>query len=306
MDKRIKLLSISILISLVLASCGPASQADNSGVGGVSTQEADQFSTPSGTTVAYEIETEVESKEDQNNIIEEPSTEEEVPVEEPFSEEEAPVEEPSMATEPSKDVKSSKAEEPKKEEPKKEEVKKEEPKKEEVKKEEVKKEEPKKEEPKKATSQKTSKPKYTNNLDNFRPQVPLTYPDVSSCSQTVLEYANMYREEVGAPALKRSADLDAVALERCNDMIQNDYISHYKDGVTMAFYLGDMYGIRVNAENLAWFSRSDNDDMGISLSEGWRNSPHHYETMISTDYKEIGIAIVEGPTGGWYGIQLFR
>lgn len=276
MDRRIKLLSISILISIVLASCGPANQTDNSAEGGNCIQVANALSTPDVKSVAYEIETEVESNENQKNITIEESSK----------------------------VQDSKKEEPKKEEPKKEDSKKEEPKKEELKKKETQKEEVKKEPQKKVASKKKSK--YTNNLDNFRPQVPLTYADVPSCSDTVLKYANKYRKEVGAPKLKRSADLDAVALERCNDMIQNDYISHYKDGVTMAFYLGDMYGIRVNAENLAWFSRADNENMGISLSEGWRNSEHHYETMISTDYKEIGIAIVEGPTGGWYGIQLFR
>ena len=102
-------------------------------------------------------------------------------------------------------------------------------------------------------------------------------------------------------------------MDRANDMIQNGYFDHYKNGEAMAYVLGDEYGVYVRGENIVRFSNgysadyngTSTTDPGTVASVLWRNSPGHYANMVKSDYSKIGVAMVQAPDGIWYGVQIF-
>ncbi len=144
-------------------------------------------------------------------------------------------------------------------------------------------------------------------------KTPIAYGNNSSAAQGIIAIANQYRQEVGLGGLSENSTLDAIALDRANDMIQNGYFDHYKNGEAMAYVLGDEYGVYVRGENIVRFSNGysadynaiSTTDPGTVASVLWRNSPGHYANMVKKDYSKIGVSMVKAPDGIWYGVQIF-
>lgn len=144
-------------------------------------------------------------------------------------------------------------------------------------------------------------------------KTPIAYGNNASAGQGIIAITNQYRQEVGLGGLSENSTLDAIALDRANDMIQNGYFDHYKNGEAMAYVLGDEYGVYVRGENIVRFSNGYSADYnGTSTTEPgtvasvlWRNSPGHYANMVKSDYSKIGVAMVQAPDGIWYGVQIF-
>ena len=144
-------------------------------------------------------------------------------------------------------------------------------------------------------------------------KTPIAYGNHSSAAQGIIAITNQYRQEVGLGGLSENSTLDAIALDRANDMIQNGYFDHYKNGEAMAYVLGDEYGVYVRGENIVRFSNgysadyngTSTTDPGTVASVLWRNSPGHYANMVKSDYSKIGVAMVQAPDGIWYGVQIF-
>lgn len=144
-------------------------------------------------------------------------------------------------------------------------------------------------------------------------KTPIAYGNNASAAQGIIAITNQYRQEVGLGGLSENSTLDAIALDRANDMIQNGYFDHYKNGEAMAYVLGDEYGVYVRGENIVRFSNgysadyngTSTTDPGTVASVLWRNSPGHYANMVKSDYSKIGVAMVQAPDGIWYGVQIF-
>ena len=165
--------------------------------------------------------------------------------------------------------------------------------------------------PKKSTTTRSQPAETQTSATSYK--TPIAYGNNASAAQGIIAITNQYRQEVGLGGLSENSTLDAIALDRANDMIQNGYFDHYKNGEAMAYVLGYEYGVYVRGENIVRFSNgysadyngTSTTDPGTVASVLWRNSPGHYANMVKSDYSKIGVSMVQAPDGIWYGVQIF-
>jgi uncharacterized protein YkwD len=107
----------------------------------------------------------------------------------------------------------------------------------------------------------------------------------------VIEWTNSQREKYGLPPLKESAELDASAAIKIEDMFQKQYFAHNsptEEGVgDLAEHAG--YEFIAIGENLA-LGNFENDEV---LVQSWMDSPGHRENILSSKYQEIGVAVLK-------------
>lgn len=121
----------------------------------------------------------------------------------------------------------------------------------------------------------------------------------------IVELANRDRLKVGLGELSRSEVLDKAAKMKGEDMLKNDYFSHDSPkGVEPWHWFGVVgYDYKYAGENLAMdFSAAD------AVNRAWMKSPTHRDNIISSNYSEIGVAVLEGDIDGKQtriAIQLF-
>jgi hypothetical protein len=122
---------------------------------------------------------------------------------------------------------------------------------------------------------------------------------------SIVELANQDRAEVGVGSLTRSEDLDRAARLKGEDMLENNYFSHDSPkGVEPWHWFGVVgYDYKYAGENLAMdFSQAD------AVNRAWMKSPTHRENILSPNYSEIGVAVLQGEVKGEQtriAVQLF-
>src|SRR5260221_5212679 len=106
---------------------------------------------------------------------------------------------------------------------------------------------------------------------------------------------NVERAKNGLPAVTDNPVLDAAALAKGHDMLAKGYWAHVAPDGTQpwAFFISAGYSYRYAGENLA----RDFSDANSAVN-AWMASPTHRENMLSPNYKEIGIGVVEGNLAG--------
>lgn len=106
---------------------------------------------------------------------------------------------------------------------------------------------------------------------------------------------NIQREQNGLNDLTDNPSLDAAALAKGKDMLAKGYWAHVSPDGTQpwAFFVSANYQYRYAGENLA----RDFSDASSAVN-AWMASPSHRENMLSPNYKDIGIGVVEGQMGG--------
>ena len=111
----------------------------------------------------------------------------------------------------------------------------------------------------------------------------------------VIRLTNEKRIQAGLPALSENGTLSQAALAKGNDMLAKGYWAHFApDGTSpWTFFSQFGYKYRYAGENLA----RDFSNPGSAV-EAWMNSPTHRDNILNTNYKEVGIGVVEGSLGG--------
>jgi hypothetical protein len=106
---------------------------------------------------------------------------------------------------------------------------------------------------------------------------------------------NIERENNGLAQVTDNPTLDSAALAKGKDMLAKGYWAHVAPDGTQpwAFFVSANYDYRYAGENLA----RDFSDAQSAVS-AWMASPTHRENMLSPNYKEIGIGVVEGNLAG--------
>lgn len=117
----------------------------------------------------------------------------------------------------------------------------------------------------------------------------------------VLSYTNKYRKEVGVPNLKLDENLSTAACMRAVEMAYSGNFSHTRPDGTSCFSVlsevGASYG--TVGENIA------KGQANAKAATGWwRNSPGHYQNMISKNFKKMGVGVFKY-NGTYYWVQLF-
>ncbi len=122
----------------------------------------------------------------------------------------------------------------------------------------------------------------------------------------VIELTNARRAENNLPPLEENTKLNYAAVEKLNDMFNNQYFAHVSpDNLGVSHWAGDAgYDYLVIGENLALGNFADDAD----LVQAWMNSEGHRENILNEKYTDIGVAVGEGIFEGkktWLAVQEF-
>lgn len=113
--------------------------------------------------------------------------------------------------------------------------------------------------------------------------------------EDVVRLTNEKRVSVGLPPLTYSETLADAARRKANNMFEENYWAHNSNSGKSPWYWFDQVGYKyIHAgENLAKdFGNADR------LITAWMNSPTHRDNIVSSKYKEIGVAVVPGTLQG--------
>lgn len=119
--------------------------------------------------------------------------------------------------------------------------------------------------------------------------------------QEMLNLINEARAQNNAPPLKVDIQVTTVARIKAQDMIDNNYFSHYSPKYGSPFDMLKSFGINyVQAgENIA--GNSDVQSAHTSLM----NSPGHRKNILNPNYTHIGLGIKNGGSYGNMFSQMF-
>ena len=112
----------------------------------------------------------------------------------------------------------------------------------------------------------------------------------------LLTGTNQVRNENGLQSLRLNPELSEAARRKAEHMFANDYWAHIApDGTTpWDFILSESYDYAYAGENLA-----KNFNSSGAVVEAWYGSPSHRENLLSSNYDEIGFAVVNGILDGY-------
>ncbi len=119
--------------------------------------------------------------------------------------------------------------------------------------------------------------------------------DFSQLEKGIIEQVNQTRAERGLEQLAENKALNEAAKLKAQDMLGNDYFAHTspagKDPWTWLARAD--YNYRFAGENLAMDFVT-----AKGVHDAWMKSPTHKENIVSADYQEIGVAVMEGIIDG--------
>ena len=113
--------------------------------------------------------------------------------------------------------------------------------------------------------------------------------------ENVLRLMNERRAHSSLPPLSADDRLMRAANDRMRHMEEESYWGHHSpDGLSpFSWVTLRSYEFRSVGENLAC-----GFDTAAMLVEAWMESPGHRANILSTDYEDCGIAIIDGATTG--------
>jgi uncharacterized protein YkwD len=113
--------------------------------------------------------------------------------------------------------------------------------------------------------------------------------------QKIIELANSDRSKEGLEILKENEKLDRSAMDKAEDMAQNDYFAHTSPkGLTPWHWIEEEdYDYAYAGENLAMDFNSIE-----KMNQAWLDSPTHRANILNEKYKDIGVAVREGTING--------
>jgi len=111
----------------------------------------------------------------------------------------------------------------------------------------------------------------------------------------LIELTNIERQRKGLTPVLENDALDKAAKLKAANMFEENYWAHFApSGKTpWDFILGSGYKFTFAGENLARNFYSS-DEVVIA----WMNSPTHRDNLLNSNYKDIGIAVVDGVLNG--------
>lgn len=115
------------------------------------------------------------------------------------------------------------------------------------------------------------------------------FADISKA--ILIDLTNNKRELLGLNALKENPQLNQAALLKAQDILNNNYFSHWSPQGKSPWY---------------WFKKANykyqaaGENLGIGfldsseVHQAWENSPTHKANLLNPNYQEIGIAVLQG------------
>lgn len=117
--------------------------------------------------------------------------------------------------------------------------------------------------------------------------------DISS--STIVSLSNQARQQNRVPILRTNALLTKAAQAKANDMIAAHYFAHISPSKVTPWYWFKQAGYKYSyaGENLAIDYIQSED-----VIQAWLNSPLHRANLLSSKYKDIGVAVATGTISG--------
>ncbi len=109
--------------------------------------------------------------------------------------------------------------------------------------------------------------------------------------QTIITLTNQQRLANGIGAVAENSLLDQAAAKKAADMFASNYWAHVSPSGTTPWFFFDQVGYKYfyAGENLA-----RDFDSSTGVIAGWMNSPSHRDNLLSANYTEMGVAVVNG------------
>lgn len=114
---------------------------------------------------------------------------------------------------------------------------------------------------------------------------------IDVASEQLLSLTNRERQEQGVTPVKLNEELSQAAMKKAKYMFEKNFWSHTApDGKTPWYFFKQAgYDYAYAGENLArGFTKSDD------VVNAWMASPTHRENMLSSNYQEVGFAVMKG------------
>ena len=126
----------------------------------------------------------------------------------------------------------------------------------------------------------------------------VTADDVIAQQDSLLKAINLIRKQNNLQSLKGSQQLNASAMEKALDLINQGYWAHQNPQGTQPWDFINQagYDYRSAGENLA---RGYTDE--AKMIEAWLNSPSHKENIVNPQYRDIGIGRKDGYVATHFG-----
>lgn len=108
---------------------------------------------------------------------------------------------------------------------------------------------------------------------------------------SLIKLTNQQRQSLGLEPLTENQQLKQAALLKAKDMLQNGYFAHQSpEGFSPWYWFGQTgYNYRLAGENLAiGFLDSE------QVHQAWLASPSHLANLVNPNYRETGIAVLQG------------
>jgi len=128
-----------------------------------------------------------------------------------------------------------------------------------------------------------------------------TTASLSADEQEVFDLINQQRINNGLSALVINQELQAVARDKAQDMVDNNYFSHTSPVYGSPFDMIKNYGITYKAagENIAGNSSNS------GAVTAWMNSEGHKANILSNSFNYTGIGVVNSSKYGKIYVQMF-
>lgn len=109
--------------------------------------------------------------------------------------------------------------------------------------------------------------------------------------QSIIILTNQQRLAHGIGVVAENSLLDQAAARKAADMFASNYWAHVSPSGTTPWFFFDQVGYKYfyAGENLA-----RDFDSSAGVLDGWMNSPSHRDNLLSGNYTEIGVAVVNG------------
>ncbi|MED4161620.1 hypothetical protein E2L07_09225 [Halalkalibacterium halodurans] len=120
--------------------------------------------------------------------------------------------------------------------------------------------------------------------------------------QRMIDLVNEERQKNGLQPLKANLEITKVARVKAQDMIDNNYFDHNSPTYGSPFDMMRQFGIefRTAGENLAGNQTVEAAHQALMNSQG------HRANILSPNYTEIGVGVVEGGPYGKMFVQMFK
>lgn len=111
----------------------------------------------------------------------------------------------------------------------------------------------------------------------------------------LIQLTNQERQSLGLSTLKENSILDQAARQKAQDMLAQDYFSHWSPaGVSPWYWFKQAgYSYQLAGENLA-IGFLDSEEVVTA----WLNSPSHKANLVNSNFQETGMAVLTGDFQG--------